>query len=126
MESALLRGSVAAAIATILVLDLNHGTQLLAQEDPIANPALVARGDWDSAKTYGKDAIVTAHGSAWISLKANNKGKVPGQTDPSTTAWWDLFARGINPVGGWSGARKYQPDDVVTFQGQTYRAKLTN
>src|SRR4029079_19747153 len=50
----------------------------------------------------------------------------PGQTQPSTAAYWQLFARGFTPTGAWSNATKYQPDALVTLAGQTYRANLTN
>src|SRR5262249_36833780 len=89
-------------------------------------PELVAAGGWNAATTYAKDDIVVARGSAWISLKAGNTNRVPGQTSPSTAAWWGLVARGFNPTGSWANATKCQPDDLVTRLGQTYRAKVTN
>ena len=87
-----------------------------------ANPKLAAKGVWNPSTDYLKDDIVTARGSTWIA-KRNNKGKVPGQTSPSTD--WQLSARGFNPTGAWSNATKYQPDDLVTHNGQTWRAKIT-
>jgi len=93
---------------------------------PSTAPALATQGEWEAATAYAKGDIVTARGSSWISLKAGNKNKVPGQTSPSTATWWELFARGFNPTGAWSNTTQYQPDDLVTSNGQTYRAKVTN
>src|SRR6476660_2985179 len=118
------RGGIIAA-ATIVVLGLAAAAQLRAQQ-AVVTPDLAAKGAWDAGTTYAKDDIVTARGSSWISLRANNLNKVPGQTQPSSAAYWRLFARGFNPAGAWSNATKYQPDDLVTRGGQTYRAKLTN
>src|SRR5689334_7816521 len=102
MKSIALRGGVV-AIATIAVF-----------------------GFVKAGTTYSKDDISTAPGSAWISLHNNNINRVPGQTQPSSANFWQLFARGFNPTGAWSNATKYQPDDLAIFGGQTYRAKLTN
>jgi hypothetical protein len=82
-------------------------------------------GVWDPATRYVTDDIVSARGSTWIA-KRNNRNRVPGQTAPSTADDWQLFARGFNPLGAWSNAIRYQPDDLVTHLGQTYRAKITN
>src|SRR5688572_1763512 len=90
------------------------------------NPELAAKGAWDPATTYVTDDIVTARGSTWRSKRSNNLNKVPGQTQPSTAAYWELFARGFNPSGAWVNTTKYQPDDLVTHNGQTFRAKITN
>lgn len=120
------RGSAIAAIATAFVL--GYGTSTTSAQDAAlgANAELAAKGVWDANITYAKDDVVTARGSAWISLKAVNKNHVPGQTSPSSAAWWRLFARGFSPLGAWVNTTKYQPDDLVTFNGQTYRAKVTN
>src|SRR5690348_9978591 len=114
----------ALAIAAIVIL----GTSITgpAQDAAVADLRLAAKGAWDAGTTYAKDDIVTARGSSWISLRANNLNKVPGQTQPSSAAYWRLFARGFNPAGAWSNVTKYQPDDLVTLGGQTYRAKITN
>lgn len=87
---------------------------------------IASKGVWNSATTYAKDDIVTARGSAWISLKPGNINQLPGQTAPSTATWWRLFARGFNPTGAWSNSAIYHPDDIVTRLGQTYRAKITH
>jgi hypothetical protein len=116
-------GAVAAALAAILMC---AATPAPAQQSGAAeNAELAAKGTWDAATTYAKDDIITARGSAWISLRANNKNRVPGQTQPSTATFWRLFARGFNPTGAWSNVTKYQPDDLATFSGQTWRAKIT-
>jgi len=120
-----IRGGFAAiAIALILV----SGTAPIhAQQAALSvDPRLAAKGEWDAGTTYARDDIVTARGSSWISLRNNNLNKVPGQTQPSTATSWRLFARGFNPLGAWSNVTQYQPDDLVTRSGQTYRAKLTN
>ncbi len=131
MKSLGIRGSIVAAVAGIFVLGCSitaplHAEQAAHAASPelAANPELAAKGVWNPSTNYLKDDIVIARGSTWIARR-NNKGKVPGQTNPSTAADWQLFARGFNPLGAWSNATLYQPDDVVTFNGQTFRAKLT-
>src|SRR4029079_8807650 len=125
MRSTMIRGGWPAAGLAIVVLSYGFARPLNAQQ-AVITPDLAAKGAWDAGTTYAKDDIVTARGSSWISLRANNLNKVPGQTQPSSAAYWRLFARGFNPAGAWSNVTKYQPDDLVTFGGQTYRAKLTN
>jgi hypothetical protein len=125
MPASIRRGlltAVSVFVLTISFTPIVHAQQTAALA---ANPELAAMGVWDPTKTYAKDDIVTARGSAWISRKPDNVNKVPGQTNPSSAAWWQLFARGFNPTGAWSSATTYQPDDLVTHNGQTYRAKLT-
>jgi len=87
--------------------------------------ALTERGAWSAATNYVLDDIVTAHGSSWRAIKSS-RNKVPGQTNPSSAAYWEPFAVGINPLGAWLGSTKYQPNDVVTYQGSTWRAKITS
>ena len=117
-------------LAVISVITLVSIAPVLRAENATApdaiNPDLAAQGAWTATKTYAKDDIVTAHGSAWISLKAANKNHFPGQTSPSTAAWWQVFASGFNPLGAWSTSATYQPNDLVTYQGATWRAKVTN
>src|SRR5690348_10699225 len=109
MQFLRIRRNVVAAIAAVLIL--GYSIPLDAQDAPIAaNRNLAAKGVWNSSTIYAVDDIVTARGSAWISLRANNLNRVPGQTQPSTAAYWQLFARGLNPTGAWSNAAKYQPD----------------
>jgi hypothetical protein len=82
-----------------------------------ANPELAAKGTWDAGTTYVIDDLVTSRGSTWRSKRNSNLNKIPGQTQPSTAIYWELFARGFNPLGAWSNATKYQPDDLVTHNG---------
>jgi hypothetical protein len=35
-------------------------------------------------------------------------------------------ACGLNPLGAWISATTYQPDDLATHQGSTWRAKSTS
>ncbi len=125
MKSVGIRGSLVAAVASIFVLNCNITSPAHAQQAALAdNPELAAKGVWNGSTAYVKDDIVTARGSAWIAKKANT-GRVPGSTTPNNAQYWQLFARGFNPLGAWSSAITYQPDDVVTFNGQTFRAKRT-
>jgi hypothetical protein len=126
MQSFIIRGGLAAAAVIAIAAGTTpklHAQQAVAVS---ANPELAAQGEWDETTTYAIDDIVTARGSTWRSKRNNNVNKVPGQTQPSTATSWELFARGFNPAGAWSNAVKYQPDDLVTHNGQTYRAKITN
>ncbi len=126
MKSVGIRGSVIAAVATIFVLGVGIGSAVKAQETALsAAPELAAKGVWNPSTTYVIDDLVTSRGSTWRSKRNNNIGKVPGQNPPSTAAFWELFARGFNPTGAWLNSATYQPDDLVTHQGQTWRAKRT-
>ena len=126
MQSVIIRGGLAAA--AVIAIAVTATPQVRAQNAaaPSANPELAAQGEWNAATTYAIDDIVTARGSTWRSKRNNNLNKVPGQTGPSTANFWELFARGFNPTGTWSNAVTYHPDDLVTHNGQTYRAKITN
>jgi hypothetical protein len=90
-----------------------------------ATTALNPRGPWSAKTSYAIDDLVTARNSTWRARRPN-KGKLPGQTSPSTAAYWELFAGGLDPAGAWRSSATYQPDDLVTYQGATWRAKLTN
>jgi hypothetical protein len=126
MKSVGIRGSVVAAVTSIFVLGYGTTTPVHAQQAALAaNPELAAKGAWNSGTTYVIDDIVTSRGSTWRSKRNNNTNRVPGQTQPSTAAFWELFARGFNPTGAWLNSIKYQPDDLVTRSGQTWRAKRT-
>src|SRR5262249_34866499 len=94
------------AAVSAFALPIRSATTIDAQDaaQSIAAPELAAKGVWSASTIYAKDDIVTARGSAWISLKAGNKNKPPGQTAPSTATFWQLFARGFNPLGAWSSA----------------------
>jgi hypothetical protein len=87
--------------------------------------ALTSKGVWSADVIYHRDDIVTARGSTWRAKRAS-KNKVPGQTQPSTAADWELWASGFNPLGAWVSATKYQPNDLVTSNGSTWRARRTN
>ena len=119
------RGGLLAA-ASVFALAIAFTSATKAQEAAALSAELAARGAWNDSTTYVIDDIVTSRGSTWRSKRNSNLNKVPGQTQPSTATSWELFARGFNPLGAWSNATKYQPDDLVTHLGQTYRARITN
>jgi hypothetical protein len=126
MQSFFIRGGLAAAAVIVIAASVTPDVRAQQAVAVSANPELAAQGAWDAATTYAIDDIVTARGSTWRSKRNNNLNRVPGQTQPSTATSWELFARGFNPAGAWSNATKYQPNDLVTHNGQTYRAKITN
>jgi hypothetical protein len=97
----------------------------IAQDTASAVTALTPQGAWSPTTQYHLNDIVTARGSTWRAKK-NSLNRIPGQTAPSTAAFWELFAGGFNPTGAWSNATKYQPNDLVTYLGQTYRARITH
>src|SRR3954468_22071410 len=103
MKTIALRGSIFAAVAAILAFGFSTAPRLHAQQPPIVDPAIAAKGEWSASTKYAADDLVTARGSSWRA-KVANKNKVPGQTHPSTSAFWELFARGFNPTGAWSNA----------------------
>jgi hypothetical protein len=98
-------------------------------EDVAAQPArpmdVAPKGAWSPTTRYVKDDLVTARGSTWRAKKAS-QNKDPGQTKPSTEEFWERFAAGFNPLGEWSQIARYQPDDLVSYKGATWRALRTN
>jgi len=118
--------AIAGSVTAVLFCALVSGASSQAQDQQTAvNPALVAQGAWSATTTYHKDDLVTARGSTWRAL-TTSKNRVPGSTAPNTSKFWQLFARGFNPAGAWVSTTTYEPDDLVTAGGQTYRAKLTS
>jgi hypothetical protein len=123
----MVRGGLIAAIG-ILIFSIASAYPIRATAQDMSAPsteAFIAKGAWSPTATYRRDDIVTSRGSTWRARRLN-KGKVPGQTRPSTRRFWELLARGFNPRGVWLSARKYQPDDLVISNGSTWRAKITN
>jgi len=101
------------------------GTAGAAQSAAVEPQALTARGEWSPDVRYETDDLVTSRGSTWRARIAD-KNKVPGQTSPSTADYWEQFAAGFNPLGPWLSTAKYQPGDLVTYQGTTWLALQTN
>jgi hypothetical protein len=126
MNSAIVRGSVIAAVAAVLSASSGVSSQVHAQQVSAAAAAadVTPKGEWDAGTAYAVNDLVTARGSSWRSLKAST-GKVPGSTSPNNAKYWQLFSRGFNPLGAYSSATTYQPDDLVTSSGSTWRAKKT-
>jgi Chaperone of endosialidase/Collagen triple helix repeat (20 copies) len=121
------------ALAALLVVGAAVVSQAKAQPSLGSAPAadisgrvVTAKGAWSAAATYKVDDLVTSRGSTWRSKVNNNKNRVPGSTSPSTAGFWELFAAGFNPTGAWKNTATYQPNDLVTYLGGTWRAKLTN
>jgi hypothetical protein len=81
-------------------------------------------GEWTPDVEYARDDLVTSRGSTWRAKRANI-GKVPGSTRPSTARDWELFAAGLNPVGAWIRTTIHHANDLVTYQGATWRALRT-
>jgi hypothetical protein len=120
------RGGLVAGLAVLVSAASFYSPGAVAQEEAAQRAeALTAKGAWSASVTYHTDNVVTAHGSSWRA-KRTNKNKVPGQTQPSTAAYWELLASGLNPAGAWVSTTKYQPNDLVTSNGSTWRAKRTN
>jgi hypothetical protein len=126
MSNIMLRGAaVAAFLASSMLLAVSEANaQAVAPENADTATALTPRGAWSADAQYAKDDLVTSSGSAWLAKRANI-GKVPGSTLPSTARDWQLFAGGLNPLGAWLGSTRYQPNDLVTYLGASWRAKLT-
>ena len=47
-------------------------------------------------------------------------------TRPTRAVVANCAPRGVNPLGAWNAATRYQPDDLVTALGSTWRAKKAN
>jgi hypothetical protein len=117
--------AVTAAAAIFLSAPVAAAAQQRIEGTAAVTTTLTPRGPWSAATTYSVNDLVTARNSTWRATRASN-GKVPGQTNPSTAAYWELFAGGLNPAGAWQASTIYQPDDVVTYRGAAWRARLTN
>ncbi|MGB7260307.1 MAG: tail fiber domain-containing protein [Pseudolabrys sp.] len=124
MKSVIIRSGLIAALAMFVALNFAPGLEAQ-QSTGVVQPDLVAQGAWSATTTYHKDDLVVARGSTWRAL-TTSKNRVPGSTSPNTSGFWQLFARGFNPAGAWVSTTTYEPDDLVTSAGQTYRAKLTS
>jgi chitodextrinase len=98
-------------------------TSLLASTS--AQAQFVARGEWSPSEIYQINDLVTHRGSTWRGL-TTSRYKPPGRTQPSTSGFWQVFSAGYNNLGDWSSKTKYHPNDVVTFAGSAWRAKLTS
>src|SRR4051812_21788641 len=99
MKSDIFRGGLAAAAAISFALGQGMTPPAQAQQTELASPRLATKGVWDAGTTYVIDDLVTSRGSTWRSKRNSNLNKVPGQTQPSTALYWELFARGFNPLG---------------------------
>jgi hypothetical protein len=119
--------TVVIAVAGALVAPEIKAQQVSAVADTAEIDARLvdAKGAWSPGKNYVTDDLVTSRGSTWRA-KRNNKGKVPGSTQPSTAADWELFAAGFNPTGAWLGSKTYHANDLVTHDGTNWRAKRTS
>jgi hypothetical protein len=124
MQSLTSRGRFIAAIGILVSVGIGFAPAAQTQQS-IVTEALTAQGAWSASVIYHTDDIVTSRGSTWRALRTN-KNKVPGQTRPSTAAYWELFASGFNAAGPWVSTTKYQPNDLVTSNGSTWRAKRTS
>ena len=78
----------------VRVIDPSAGQQCHSRlETPLSwgSGRLAFAGEWDAARPYARDAVVTSTGSAWIAT-APSTGEQPG-TGPS----WAMFAAGGTP-----------------------------
>jgi hypothetical protein len=127
INSLILAACIAFATASIGALGLPLMSEAKAQAAAAAVPVLemTPRGTWDATTNYVTDNIVTARGSTWRAKRAN-VNKLPGSTNPSTAADWEVFAAGFNPKGAWKGSDTYHANDLVVHLGATWRAKRTS
>ena len=107
-------GCVAATIVAV-----GFVAQAAAQESNVSTPTeelagdarLDAEGAWRPNVTYNKDDLVTSRGSTWRSRHDNNKGHVPGSTNPNTAASQPAAApeSAIPPSSGGAPAKQQAP-----------------
>jgi hypothetical protein len=122
---------VSGFVVAVAVFAFGVATPITAQQVDAANLAedareVTAKGAWRARVSYDKDDLVTSRGSTWRSKRDNNRGNVPGSTQPNNAADWELFAAGLNPAGAWLGSKTYHRNDLVTHLGETWRAKRTS
>lgn len=86
---------------------------------------------WDIGTAYVDDDLVTYSGSVYKAIGGGSLGVIP---DVSTSSYWELLVAkgdngtGFNPRGAWEGetSADYAVNDIVTFQGQTWRCTNTH
>src|SRR5688572_7916592 len=131
MKITIIGSWITAAVVASLCLCTGFALTASAQtlpESTIAAPDpldVTPRGAWSLSVTYVLNDLVTSRGSTWRARRTN-LNKVPGSTSPSTALDWERFAAGFNPLGPWSSATTYHPDDLVSHLGGTWRARRTN
>lgn len=91
------------------------------------------QGDWSSVTAYTiNDVVMAADGNQYVAiLTTDNTNKEPAvHVDWET--YWELFlAKGvdgtsINPLGAWSAATTYNPDDLVVRTKNAYICTAVN
>jgi hypothetical protein len=134
MRFIVLRGGVVAAIAALAVLGFGIVPQASAQRvtavamtdsTELAAQGYLVIGNWSAEKQYEKGDLVTSRRSVWRA-KRSNRNKFPGSTLPSTAEDWQLLVAGLNPLGAWLSSGTFHINDLVTYQGNTWRAKRTS
>jgi hypothetical protein len=79
---------------------------------------------WDNSKAdYRIHDVATFGGNAYISTADN---PTTGSDPSVNTAQWDVLSSGIQWEGAWDNTTAYQKDDVVSFGGNTFIARITN
>lgn len=94
------------------------------QLGPQGPPGLTWRGAYAAGTTYAEDDVVSAGGSAWVSLQAANTGHDPA----SSPTWWELLAsKGDQGETGAAGTDGYSvlsgngvPADETGSNGDWY------
>ena len=117
--------AVLAFLAPGLTVAAKAQTMSAASVAPSVGVRLTFRGEWSPSVIYSADDLVTARGSTWRA-KRTSRNKVPGSTKPSTAAYWEIVAAGLNPLGAWKAPARYHLNDVVTHLGAAWRALRTS
>ena len=99
MPMFIVRGLAAALVSSAVFLafplaDATAQRRLAAVESAPDALAVTARGAWSPTVNYVTDDLVTLRNSAWRAKRAN-RGKLPGQTLPSTAADWSFSPEGL-------------------------------
>jgi hypothetical protein len=82
---------------------------------------VVAKGSWSNSAVYAVDDLVSYEGQVW-QCKLSNTNQAPQEN-----TYWTLFVAkggGLFARGPWDISTEYNLDDIVTYEGSTWRSLL--
>jgi hypothetical protein len=85
---------------------------------------IVWKGSWDDGTSYALLDAVESEGNSWICTLAHDDEQPPSHSSTSS-AYWDLIvSKSLQWMGEYAGATRYEVDDLVTYNGTTWRNKV--
>ena len=80
------------------------------------------RGAWTASTAYVKDDVISYGANAYI-VKTSHTSDTLFSTNAS---YFDLMVQGVQNAGIWSNSTQYKLNDIVTYGGAVYIAKIAN